>query len=132
MSELYELPPEDVEYLQARFSSKWRKVSEGPGKHGLIIEDFNLPHGYTKPESNLMILVPVGYPGSALDMFYFSPHLKKSDGTGISALADESHFGQTWQRWSRHYKDSAWQPGVDTLITHIEFIQNETLKEVPK
>lgn len=126
MNEPYELPPEDSEYLSAHYPSKWRKVTEGGGKHGLIIEDFLVPEGYAIPRSTLMILIPSGYPGAGLDMFYFSPPLDRSDGLPIDALASETHFGENWQRWSRHYD---WRPGEDSIVKHIEFVAHRLSKE---
>ena len=95
----YELLPEDTEYLEANYSSNWEKITEGNGKHGLLIREFPVPDGYTLAQATLMVLVPSGYPGSALDMFYFAPPLHKSNGATINKLAPEGHFGRTWQRW---------------------------------
>ena len=123
----YELLPEDTEYLEANYSSKWEKITEGSGKSGLLISNFPVPAGYTIAQSTLMVLIPSGYPGSALDMFYFDPPLHKSNGTSINALAPEDHFGRTWQRWSRHY---SWEPGKDCFMGHIEYLKNEIENEV--
>ena len=127
MDNPYNLLPEDEEYLDGNYPSKWQKVSEGNGKFGLIIEGFPIPNGYTVEKSTLLLLIPSGYPGSVLDMFYFDPPLEKSAGSSINALAPETHFGQAWQRWSRHYQ---WQPGRDTIVTHIEYVKNELRSEV--
>ena len=118
----YGLLPEDTEYLNGNYPFKWKKISEGNGKFGLLIEDFPIPNGYTIEKSTLMLLIPSGYPGSPLDMFYFAPPLNTTNGRTIGALVSETHFGQTWQRWSRHYQ---WRPGIDTLVTHIEYVKNE-------
>ena len=123
----YELLPEDTEYLEANYSSKWEKITEGSGKHGLLIREFPVPGGYTLAQTTLMVLIPSGYPGSALDMFYFDPPLHKSNGATVNALASEDHFDRTWQRWSRHYK---WKPGEDCLWKHIEHTRNEIENEV--
>ena len=123
-----ELPEEDMEYLDAHYPSQWKKTSEGNGKYGLIIEDFSLPNGYTVKKSTLMILIPSGYPGSGLDMFYFDPPLNRSDGQVIGCSDSiETHFARQWQRWSRHYQ---WNPGSDFLVKHIEYVRNELEKEV--
>ncbi len=124
---LCELLPEDLEYLEANYPSKWRQVSEGNGKFGLVIDDFPIPDGYKEKKSTLMLLVPSGYPGSVLNMFYFTPSLNRSDGKVIKALASETHFDRTWQRWSRHYE---WKPGIDSVVTHIEYIKNQIAEEL--
>ena len=122
MSDPYELLPEDTEYLDANHSGKWRKVCEGNGKFGLLIEGFSVPKGYFPETSCLMILVPAGYPASPLDMFYFDPPLGKTRSTGVHAVAFEEHFQRRWQRWSRHYQ---WSPGSDNLASHVEYVLNE-------
>ena len=122
MDEPYELLPEDVEYLNAHHADSWTKVAEGEGKFGLLVRRFPVPNGFVPHATTLMVLVPSGYPGVPLDMFYLHPPLQKANGASIPALADEAHFGRTWQRWSRHYE---WKAGQDNLATHIEYVQNE-------
>ena len=117
-----ELLPEDVEYLDANHRGRWHKVSEGVGKYGLLIEDFGIPAGFTSSKADLMVLMPLGYPASALDMFYLDPPIGKANGRDAGALAIETHFGRRWQRWSRHYH---WNPGEDSLIRHIEYVKSE-------
>ena len=129
MNEPYHLPPDDTQYLDENFPSQWRKTVEGNGKFGLLIDDFPIANGYSVDNSTLMLLIPIGYPGSMLDMFYFDPPLSKLNGSQINALASEIHFGRTWQRWSRHY---SWQPGVDSIITHIEYVKNELYHELKR
>ncbi len=128
MTNTYELPPEDIEYLDANYPSRWKKIAEGNGKYGLLIDDFPIPKGYTVEKSTLMVLIPSGYPGSMLDMFYFYPPLGKSDGSSIGALVSEAHFGQMWQRWSRH--PYSWLPGVHSIVTHVEYVKNELITEI--
>ena len=124
----YDLMSEDVEYLEGNYPSSWEKISEGNGKYGLLIRNFPLPGGYVVGESTLMVLIPSGYPGSGLDMFYFDPPLSRSDGSAIvGAEPMEIHFARQWQRWSRHYD---WKPGIDDLVGHIEYVKNELKKEV--
>ena len=126
MDEPYELLPEDAEYLNAQHPGAWRKVMEGVGKFGLVVQHFPVPDGYVERESTLMLLVPSGYPGVPIDMFYLYPPIQRRDGNEIPTLADEMHFGTTWQRWSRHYQ---WQPGEDSVATYIEYVRNELQAE---
>ena len=121
------LPAEDREYLDAHYPKRWDIVKEGPGKNVLVIRDFVLPEEFDSPTSTLMILVPSGYPGSNLDMFYFNPPIERIDRAVIGGLAQEEHIGKTWQRWSRHYE---WQPGFDSLVRHIEFVKTQLVDPV--
>ena len=122
MNDLFELLPEDVEYLEANHQGRWRKVDEGNGKYGLLIEGYDIPTGFLQSQADLMLLIPAGYPASPLDMFYFDPPLKKLNGQDAAALAIEVHFARSWQRWSRHYQ---WKPGEDNLARHIEYVWHE-------
>ena len=120
---------EDIQYLDANFRENWKLEDSNPGWAGLIISEFPIPDGFQQNFSTLMLIVPNGYPGTQLDMFYFSPALVKSNGEAIGNLVEESHFGSNWQRWSRHY---TWCPGEDSLISHIEYIKNELSVEANK
>lgn len=117
--EHYKLTDEEEEYLDTNYSS-WEYADEG-GICGIVIRNFPVPSGYTPEKSDMMVIIPQGYPGATLDMFYFFPELHKTNGNAINALAHEMHFGITWQRWSRHYQ---WTPGQDDIISHIEFVKN--------
>ncbi|MCY4316172.1 MAG: hypothetical protein OXC66_08660 [Roseovarius sp.] len=122
MSDLFELLPEDVDYLDANHEGRWSKLNEGSGKYGLLIERFGIPNGFTQSIADLMVLIPAGYPGSSLDMFYLDPPLSKLNGRDAGALSIEKHFARRWQRWSRHYQ---WKPGEDNLALHVEYVWRE-------
>lgn len=122
------LLPEDEEYLNSNYPGRWELVSDSPEKFGLVIRDFPVPDGYAASAATLMLLIPCGYPGSMVDMFYFlMPGLEKTSRAPIGALAREDHFNQQWQRWSRHYE---WDPGHDSVVTHIEYVKNEIAAEL--
>ena len=120
-----ELPLEDKEYLDANHPG-WQPLPWDGSKSGVLITDFPLPPGYTADKSDIMIIIPQGYPGTSLDMFYCHPPLSKASGSDIAALASETHFGRPWQRWSRHYN---WTPGYDSIVSHLEFVKNTLKKE---
>lgn len=121
-----DLTQDDHEYLDATYPSHWNRLSSD-GKAGIVIRGFPVPPGYTLPRSDLMIIVPSGYPGTPLDMFYFRPPLAKSSSASIGNVVDENHFGCSWQRWSRHYQ---WIPGEDNLVRHLEFVVRQLQQEI--
>ena len=121
------LPSDDSEFLVSG-DYEWKPLTEN-SKNGLVIRQYALPSGYIPEVSTLMLLIPPGYPISPLDMFYFSPGVSRKDGRNISALAEESHFGRTWQRWSRHYLNE-WRPGIDGVATHITYVGNQLRFEI--
>lgn len=133
----YQLPTEDEEYLDwfgGQYGSTWHRKAEGPDncKWGLFIENFPIPPGYNRDRSTLMVLIPTGYPGAGLDMFYFDPPLARADGRKIGALAAEAHFGTNWQRWSRHFHLFKWKPGEDSIVGYIEYVREELETEASR
>lgn len=122
------LPADDLGFLDSEYSGRWEKLSDG-AKTGLKLRNYRLPKGYTPEESDLMLLIPDTYPSGTIDMFYFSPPVQRQDGRAIGTLADEIHFGQNWQRWSRHY---TWVPGVHCVATHIQYVENALLDELQR
>ncbi|MCY3673669.1 MAG: multiubiquitin domain-containing protein [Paracoccaceae bacterium] len=117
----FDILAEDKEYLNANHP-KWEICSEGHGKYGLIIEGFTVPFGFNSSNTRLMVLIPVGYPATPLDMFYVDPPLSKTNGQIPGCLATEAHFGTSWQRWSRHYD---WKVGEHSIISHLEYVVSE-------
>ncbi|MCY4306283.1 MAG: hypothetical protein OXC62_16130 [Aestuariivita sp.] len=122
MNNSLELALEEIEYLDANHQGRWQRLDEGGGEYGLLIEGFAIPAGFNQSTADLMVLIPLGYPGTSLDMFYIDPPLSKKNGRDIKKISMEEHFARQWQRWSRHYD---WSPGEDDLIRHIEYIRNE-------
>ncbi|MDE0119102.1 MAG: multiubiquitin domain-containing protein [Bdellovibrionales bacterium] len=121
------LPNEDTEYLKVNFP-KWKRLIEG-SKKGLVILNYRLPEGYIPRKADLMIMIPDDYPTANIDMFYFSPDIRREDGVAIEALSSETHFGRNWQRWSRHYN---WQAGFDNIVRHISYVHNQLKFEIDK
>ena len=118
------LTKNDIEYLNYRFNGYWEEKTEET-RH-LIIKNYPLPVGYNIDKVELMIIIPSGYPMAALDMFYLYPEVHKKNKQEIPAICHMGYFAKNWQRWSRHY---SWKPGIHTLSTHIEVVENILKKE---
>lgn len=119
---------EDVEFLNANYPG-WKRQKENSAV-GIVIRNYELPKGYEPDKSNLMIIVPDGYPVAMIDMFYFYPDIKREDGMIIERLTTQTFFGKPWQQWSRHYTNQPWTPGQDNLISHIEWVRNQLKSEL--
>lgn len=118
---------DDKEELDSNFPSCWEYVTlDGGTTHGIIISDYLLPDDiYTTEKTDLMVMVPTGYPMSQMDMFYCDPGMERKDGRPINGLNQETHFGRHWQRWSRHYvAPNVWDPGTHSVMTHLLFVKN--------
>jgi hypothetical protein len=125
------LPNSDREWLES-LGWSYEEVVENnpPSKRGVIIRGFLLPQGkFQVDRATLMIQIPQGYPDANLDMFWFEPALYLAPSQRQpNCTITETHFGATWQRWSRHYKAGAWRPGIDDLSTHIDMVVQELKK----
>ena len=117
------LPESEVNYLRHKGIS-FEEVSEG-GQHGLVLKSYTLPPGkFDHPSSDVLILLPAGFPDAPPDMFYLYPWVRLIAGNRYPRAADAAHLfsGISWQRWSRHSNE--WRPGRDGLASFIKRIQN--------
>lgn len=113
----FALPEEDVAQLDAN-GYHWETVKDSA--NWLIVRQFPLPEGYTEKEVSVAIQIPSGYPVSGLDMAYFYPPIKRSDGKGIPATASRKISGASWQQWSRHYTPQhPWVAGEYNVCSHL-------------
>jgi hypothetical protein len=111
------LPDADRKYLDDHGLAH-RLLTQG-AQVGLVIEGFPLPAGkYDRDRTDLLIILPGGYPDACPDMFFTDPWIRLKSGR-FPDRADQAHQfgGKSWQRWSRH--NGTWRPGVDGLHTMI-------------
>ena len=87
---------------------------------GLVFPSYPLPDGkFNLSRTDLLILLPAGYPDAPPDMFFCDPPILLADGTAAASTDMQFPFhGRVWQRWSRH--NSSWRPGIDGLHTMLQ------------
>ena len=118
------LPERDIEFLQEKEFNY--EIIEFPGGLYLIINDFPFPLVYLPRTAKTLIVVPVGYPDSGLDMIFTIPDVKlKDDHWPQSSKEHVIHNKLSWQQWSRHY---TWRPGIDNIRTFITAMKQELEK----
>jgi hypothetical protein len=123
------LPSDDREWLEEA-GYDYEEVAE-PNKRGVIVRNYVLRDGtFQVPATDVLVHIPSGYPDTQLDMFYCSPQLLLVPGNRIPSCANvsETHFGKTWQRWSRHYRQGQWRRNIDNLGSHFNMIAEELRK----
>ncbi len=127
----FTLPGEDQRFLDD-YGLPWETVMDG--SPWVLMHDFPAPEGYTEKTVTLAIRIETGYPPAALDMAYFSPHLKRGDGKVIGATdALQRIDGRHFQRWSRHRTAlHPWDPATDNLGTHITLVEDWLTREFDK
>lgn len=121
-SRQFELPTEDVEFLNA-LGLPWDAVKDGNGQ-GVIIREYPMPAGLAPTSADLLIRVPPHYSVAQLDMMSLSPAVRRTDGRTIDRLTNQPFAGRMWQQWSRHRTgDQKWRAGVDNFSTHLRFVE---------
>ena len=122
------LPELDRDYLNGK-EFDYEVIPEG-GALLLIIKSFQFPIAYSPQITDLLIIIPSGYPNAQLDMFWTNPDVKLANGGWPAASQHhENHGGKSWQRWSRH-NTASWRLGVDNLRTFISAIRSEINKGI--
>ena len=117
------LPRRDQIYLSAA-APGFQVISD---KHqvGIVLKDFVLPDGgFDVGRTDILIILPAGYPDAPPDMFYCHPWLRRASNGTYPKCADipQAFSGITWQRWSRH--NSQWRPGKDGIWTMIKRVEH--------
>jgi hypothetical protein len=88
----------------------------------LVLEDYPLPEGFNRRQTNLLIKVPPNYPLGALDMFWVNPHVLLANGAAPANTCVENYLGQSWLRFSWH--PHHWTPSSDNLSSYLKFINS--------
>lgn len=125
----FQFNEEETAYLDT-LSPQWETI-KAKGFRWLLIPNFPIPEGYTVDRAIAAINIPLEYPIAKLDMVYFYPAIKRSDGKEIKQTqCQQAIDGKNFQRWSRHYTSAhPWDPNGDSIITHIMAIQNWLQRE---
>ena len=124
--------PETDQLFLKSLGLPWETIREG-NYQWLLIRDYPVPNGYNVAKVCVALMIPPGYPSAQIDMAYFYPHLAKTDGKPIGALAFQIIGGVTYQRWSRHRTGTnPWRPGIDDVSTHLQLVDYWFERELKK
>lgn len=89
----------------------------------VVIRDLKIPTGYNLEKADVAVMIPPHYPTSRLDMIYFYPALRRTDGKQIGALSSQPIEGKNYQRWSRHRTaNNVWNPETDDIQSHLDLM----------
>jgi len=109
---------------------RWETAIDGE-RRWLLLHDYELPAGYQPSRITLSIEIPLLYPSAELDMFYCAPAVSLLAGTALPQTeAQQSIFGETFQRWSRHRENQVWSAADDSVITHLGLVEESLLREL--
>ncbi|MBR8842859.1 multiubiquitin domain-containing protein [Pseudoalteromonas sp. JC3] len=127
----FQLSENDTTYLDS-LGLSWETVIERNIKR-VVIYDYPIIKGYSVDKTDVYFQIPPSYPMTQIDMAYFYPSLQRLDGKQINCTTQDNFDGKTWQRWSRHRTSSnPWRPGLDSIETHIAYMNSWFIKEFSK
>lgn len=118
----FDLPAEDIVYLRG-LGLGWVAI-QAEGQRWLVIQNWPVPHGLNPSHADIALRIDPNYPMSQIDMAYFRPALTHSLGRDIPNLAEIQIRGEAWQQWSRHRPPDGWRPGVDSLESHLAYVDH--------
>lgn len=110
---------EEFELLRARFGD----VEWGPDLSWVLLKSFPLPVGWNRDATQLLIIVPPGYPTTPPDNFYVPEGLRLADGNTPNNYAEgQAVLGAQWGQFSFH--SQVWNPAGepsdgDSLLTFL-------------
>jgi hypothetical protein len=117
------LPPKLQRELDELRSLHDIEVIEDPDFINLVFREFKLGDGYSVVASDLLLRVPRSYPDAGPDMFWVSPTVTLASGALPQAGEGvERHLDRAWRRFSWHRAGNRWNPNVDNMHGHLEFI----------
>jgi hypothetical protein len=121
-----------VEEQIAELKTHFANSQITPGTDGTLfieISGVTLPAGWNKPSTNLLLLVPPGYPTNRPNGFEADPDLRLANNNMPAGAGQSNHLGRTWLHF-------CWQPGQpwdnnkDTLWKHVAFAQRRFIDAV--
>jgi hypothetical protein len=119
-----ELPELDQAFLQDRGLAP--QITTDAKMLCLVFARWQVPPGYDRSETDLLLRLPAGYPDIPPDMWWCAPGIRLADGQTVRATEHtEHHLGRAWQRWSRHFENGQWKSGVDGLESFLALIRRE-------
>jgi len=97
----------------------------------LILKKWPLSKGWNKPSTEVLLLVPPGYPATPPDNFYADSDLRLANGGQPgNTTPNHQHQNKPWLQFSYHVEKADWQPHAEILQGHnlSTFLEGVTLR----
>lgn len=93
---------------------KYGSLQHGENLEWILFKEFPYPTGWNRDESELLILVPQGYPATPPTGFCVTAGLRTASGASPSNYSEgASYLGKQWGQFS--YRAETWNPSEDLL-----------------
>lgn len=99
---------QEIELLR----KKYGLVEHGQNSDWLLFKEFPLPSGWNRQNTELLIVIPPGYPATPPDNFYVQNGFRLQDGRTAGGYSEnQSICGGSWGQFSYHAQ--SWNPCAD-------------------
>lgn len=118
----FKLLADDEKFLEG-LGLRWETVLEVE-RRWLLIHDYQLPVGYAPSAVILALDIHQDYPATQIDMFYFTPFVRRANGAEIPSTQVRAVIGgMEFQGWSRHRTEtSKWDEHTDNVRSHMVLV----------
>jgi Prokaryotic E2 family E len=120
------------EFLKQFYPGSRTGVDRGRGTGWFYIPDFSMPTGWNSRTSELLIVVPAGYPQVPPESFFLQQDLRDSQGRSVAHYYEQNmgqnpYHDRNWAWFCYHVKSHSWRPAVqitrgDSLATYATLV----------
>jgi Prokaryotic E2 family E len=112
---MFERRERELELVKAEYGD----LEIGEKLDWVIIKKWLLSNGWNKTETQVLVLIPPGYPVTPPDNFYTDNDLRLLNGgmPGNSSV-NASQLERLWLQFSHHVEPEDWKPHADVLQGH--------------
>lgn len=104
----------EIELLRRRYGD----LEVGANLDWALFKAFPVPPGWSTKVTELLVMIPQGYPLTPPDNFYVSPGFRLSSGSQAGNFSEVSLLGRQWGQFSFHPDKEQWKPSPDILDGH--------------
>lgn len=121
----------EIELLE----KKYGKIEHEPNLEWIIFEEFKLPKGWNRGTTEILIMIPPGYPVTPPDNFYVPVGFRLESGAMPQSYSEnQNHLGRQWGVFSVHIQKETWSPSTDilsgdNLLTYMMVVVEKRLEE---
>src|SRR5581483_5487930 len=111
---------EEAALLRRRFPHARAGVDPGAGTGWVYLPAFPLPRGWNRRATELLVIVPAGYPHVPPDSFFLQRGLRDAAGRPLSHYFEEQqghnpYHDRGWAWFCYHLVTGAWRPAARPL-----------------
>ena len=98
---------------------KYGELEVGPNLDWVLFKAFPVPPGWSTKLTEMLVMIPQGYPLTPPDNFYTDNDLFLSGGGEPGNTSrGQNHAGRQWRQFSYHVEAGDWQPHADPFRGH--------------